>query len=291
MPFADDFNDIYKIGIKETAERLGAYAERVDEQMFEGAMLDRIVNQINKADVIVADMTGRNPNVFYEVGYAHALGKVVILITQKAADIPFDLKHYQHIIYEGKIDRLRTDLGHRLEWALNQKSRARTVASPLTVRSANVNIPNARAGSPAPTVAKHTLVEYGSLIFYVRNATLELLPSLTHLYLFTESKRRVVPLMQGEADDGATTQAVTAFSLSPSEATDALVKQYRLPATLPSMPPGAIERLKIPVRFPKAVANVVEVALKLRIHVGPDVCDFPFLLNYRMRSKVTPSKE
>src|SRR5215471_9073888 len=99
MPFDEKFDDIYRFGIKGGAEDAGAYAERVDEQIFVEGMLDRIFNQINKADVIVADMTGKNPNVFYEVGYAHALNKVVLLITQSAEDIPFDLKHRQHIVY------------------------------------------------------------------------------------------------------------------------------------------------------------------------------------------------
>ncbi len=70
MPFATDFDDIYEIGIKEAAETAGAYAERLDKQMFAENILQRMYNQINKADVLVADMTGRNPNVFYEVGYA-----------------------------------------------------------------------------------------------------------------------------------------------------------------------------------------------------------------------------
>src|SRR5690606_10986458 len=68
MPFEHRYNDVYKFGIKGAAEAAGAYAERVDEQNFTEGMLDRIFNQINKADVIIADMTGKNPNVFYEVG-------------------------------------------------------------------------------------------------------------------------------------------------------------------------------------------------------------------------------
>ena len=58
MPFAEDFDDIYNIGIKEAAEASGAYAERLDEQIFTQNILERLYNQINKADVIVADMTG-----------------------------------------------------------------------------------------------------------------------------------------------------------------------------------------------------------------------------------------
>src|SRR5437870_420423 len=104
MPFDQTFDDIYKFGIKGAAQDAGAYAERIDEQIFTEGILDRVFNQINKADVIVADMTGRNPNVFYEVGYAHALGKIGLLLTQDAADIPLDLKH-QHIVYGGSIDK------------------------------------------------------------------------------------------------------------------------------------------------------------------------------------------
>ncbi|MCZ7382683.1 MAG: hypothetical protein O8C64_14075 [Candidatus Methanoperedens sp.] len=123
MPFDEKFNDAYKFGIKGAAEDVGAYAERVDEQIFTEGILDRIFNQISKADVIVADMTGRNPNVFYEVGYAHALGKIVLLLTQNAEDIPFDLKHRPHIVYGGKIETLRNKLTERLIWAIDKSKK------------------------------------------------------------------------------------------------------------------------------------------------------------------------
>src|SRR5205085_8029616 len=120
MPFDKKFNDIYKYGIKGAAEDVDAYAERIDEQIFKEGILDRVFNQINKADVIVADMTGRNPNVFYEVGYAHALGKIVLLLTQQGDDIPFDLKHHQHIVYGGSIEVLKSQLISRIAWAINE---------------------------------------------------------------------------------------------------------------------------------------------------------------------------
>ena len=67
MPFDASFDDVYDLGIKPAANSAGAYCERVDEQIFEGSILARVYNQIAKADLIVADMSGRNPNVFYEV--------------------------------------------------------------------------------------------------------------------------------------------------------------------------------------------------------------------------------
>ena len=119
MPFHSDFDDIYQLGIKAACVSAGAYCERVDEQIFAENILDRVYNQIAKADLIVSEMTGRNPNVFYETGYAHALKKQVILLTQNADDIPFDLKHYPHIIYNGKITQLKTDLEKRIKWFID----------------------------------------------------------------------------------------------------------------------------------------------------------------------------
>ncbi|MCG7893231.1 MAG: hypothetical protein JAZ12_02135 [Candidatus Thiodiazotropha taylori] len=118
MPFNEKFTDIYELGIKAASIETGAYCERVDEQIFEERILDRIYNQIAKADIIISDMTDRNPNVFYEAGYAHALGKRVILITQKSDDIPFDLKHFPHIIYGGVITELKEELQRRIAWAI-----------------------------------------------------------------------------------------------------------------------------------------------------------------------------
>lgn len=116
MPFSEEFEDVYRIGIKEACDKAGAYCERVDEQIFSERILDRVYNQIAKADLIVADMSGRNPNVFYEVGYAHALGKLTILLTKSADDIPFDLKHFTHIVYGTKISGLRDELEKRVKY-------------------------------------------------------------------------------------------------------------------------------------------------------------------------------
>jgi hypothetical protein len=124
MPFDEAFDDIYKLGIKPACESAEAYCERIDEQIFNENILSRLYNQINKADLIVADMTGRNANVFYETGYAHALNKRVILLTQNADDIPFDLKHYPHIVYSGRITLLKDELQRRVQWYLAQPEQA-----------------------------------------------------------------------------------------------------------------------------------------------------------------------
>jgi len=116
MPFSPDFDDTYQLGIRAACDAANTYCERVDEQIFTESILQRVYNQIARADLIIADMTGRNPNVFYETGYAHALGRPVILLTQNSDDIPFDLKHYPHIIYGGKIAALKLELEKRVRW-------------------------------------------------------------------------------------------------------------------------------------------------------------------------------
>ena len=91
-------------------------------QTFYESILERIYNQIGKADIVISDVTGRSPNVFYETGYAHALGKTVILLASTADDIPFDLQHYSHIVYEGRISYLKEELQRRVRWYIENPS-------------------------------------------------------------------------------------------------------------------------------------------------------------------------
>jgi hypothetical protein len=51
------------------------------------------------AGAIIADCTGRNPNVFYEIGIAHTIGKQVILLSQDVEDVPADLRYYRYLLY------------------------------------------------------------------------------------------------------------------------------------------------------------------------------------------------
>ncbi|MGH8660124.1 MAG: hypothetical protein ACREV4_17105 [Gammaproteobacteria bacterium] len=62
--------------------------------------MDQVWSGINAAKVLVAELTTRNPNVFYELGLAHALKKPVVLISSNESDVPFDLKHIRVIYYD-----------------------------------------------------------------------------------------------------------------------------------------------------------------------------------------------
>jgi hypothetical protein len=135
IPFNDAFEDIYKLGIKEAAKQVDLVAERLDEQMFREGMLDRIYRQIDAADIIIADMSTKNPNVFYEVGYAHAKDKLCILLTSNGDDIPFDLKHRRHIVYDNSISYLKDELVKHLEWAKSEIENIRKSQIRIEMRS------------------------------------------------------------------------------------------------------------------------------------------------------------
>ena len=99
MPFASAFNDIYKNLIKEPLERVGFTVVRADDILSQQNILRDIIDSIANSDLIIADLTDINPNVFYELGIAHALDKPVLLLTQDIAEVPFDLKSYRILEY------------------------------------------------------------------------------------------------------------------------------------------------------------------------------------------------
>lgn len=163
MPFSDSFRDTYQFGIKQACEELGCYCERVDEQIYHESMLARIYNQIGKADILVADMSERNPNVFYEVGYAHGLGKKVILLTRDSADIPFDLKHFPHIVYGGQITKLKQELSRQVRWLTENPERR----DELMVSSLEIFLDDRRVSDDSSIVVKFGKHSGGDKSFFI----------------------------------------------------------------------------------------------------------------------------
>jgi len=100
MPFLPELRPVYDDHLKSVADRLGMSIARADDFFTAGHVIEEVWTAVVAAKVIVADCTGRNPNVFYEIGLAHAIGKPVILITSDQEDVPFDLRHRRYIRYE-----------------------------------------------------------------------------------------------------------------------------------------------------------------------------------------------
>lgn len=101
MPFRPELNYFYLYIQQHLSDEHGIHCERGDHNILTKPLLEKIRSQILEADVIIADITGRNPNVLYELGLADAYGKRVILITQDSSeDVPTDIKHLEFIKYE-----------------------------------------------------------------------------------------------------------------------------------------------------------------------------------------------
>jgi hypothetical protein len=98
-PFAEPFDSIYDGYVTPTFVNEGFSIVRADQLYGTEPIIEDIWTAINEASLIVADVTGRNPNVAYEIGIAHTVGKPVIMVTQNIADVPFDLRHLRCIVY------------------------------------------------------------------------------------------------------------------------------------------------------------------------------------------------
>lgn len=95
MPFDDEFDAVYEHLIKKPLEEAGFVVDRADSLLNQRNILQDIVEGIAQSDLVVADLTDLNPNVFYELGLAHALGKRTVIITRDLSSLPFDLRSYR----------------------------------------------------------------------------------------------------------------------------------------------------------------------------------------------------
>jgi len=97
-PFAPQFEPVFN-AIRNAAAVAGFRTLRAKDIWEHSSVIQDVFSLIFKAHIVVCDFTGKNPNVFYETGIAHTLGKHVVPITQSAADIPFDLRHHRYLSY------------------------------------------------------------------------------------------------------------------------------------------------------------------------------------------------
>lgn len=99
MPFAREMQPVFE-RIQALAQGLGLSVKRGDDFFTPRPVMEDVWAALHVARMIVADCTGRNPNVFYEIGLAHAIGRHTILISRAIDDVPFDLRHLRVILYE-----------------------------------------------------------------------------------------------------------------------------------------------------------------------------------------------
>ena len=116
MPFNAGFTPVYE-SMKAGVEAAGMRCLRADDIWERDHILDDVLSLIWRARVVIADLSGKNPNVFYEAGIAHTLGRDTILVAQSMDDIPFDLQGIRALKYlnngEGR-DALTKGIASRL---------------------------------------------------------------------------------------------------------------------------------------------------------------------------------
>jgi hypothetical protein len=103
MQFGEPYDTVYRSVIRHEAKRLGFDVIRIDEVNRPGIIFQDIQRKIEDATVVIAEITAPNQNVYYEVGYAHALNKPTILLAQRGKELPFDIRSYRVIFYDDSI--------------------------------------------------------------------------------------------------------------------------------------------------------------------------------------------
>lgn len=120
MQFSKEFNELYTNVIESVCNEFDIKAVRADDIYNNGMVIQDIIREISESQLVIADITPNNPNVYYEVGFAHAKQKQVILLCDRSrSELPFDLSSFRTIFYEnsisGKVDiekKLRKHLEH-----------------------------------------------------------------------------------------------------------------------------------------------------------------------------------
>ncbi len=128
MPFGHWFDTYYKELFAPAIKDAGMEPLRADELFSTGTVIEQIWEQIQKAKILLADLTGKNANVFYELGLAHAAHKPVVFTSGSLDDVPFDLRHLRVIIYDIHDpfwgEKLKTSLAAYLKNAKNEPEKS-----------------------------------------------------------------------------------------------------------------------------------------------------------------------
>ncbi len=157
MPFAEEFVDVYQHLIADGLESAGYIVKRADDIKSQNNIIGDIIEGIVSSDLVVADLTGANPNVYYELGIAHALNKKVILITQEIDDLPFDLRSYRVISYSVHFAKMNQAKEELIELAIEAFKGSLPFGNPVKDFS-NINIQSVEKTQP-PTHAELLVTE------------------------------------------------------------------------------------------------------------------------------------
>lgn len=164
MPFGGWFDTYYESIYCPAIESAGLTPRRADDLMRPSTIVHDIWEYTREAKIVLADLTGQNPNVFYELGLAHAIAKPAILLTESLNDVPFDLRALRVIEFNKSAPNWGALLKEQIQQSLKEVLR-----SPLeSVLPAFLNV-NAQRGKPAVTEHQKELLEIRQDVERLRN--------------------------------------------------------------------------------------------------------------------------
>ena len=149
MPFASEFDDVYQSLIREPLISAGYQVFRGDDLLNQNNILEEIIGSIERSSLLIADLSTANPNVYYELGLAHAFQRPVVLFAQDIAEVPFDLRSYRIIQYSTHFAKMNAAIASFK--SLLQGIEAGTVSFGSPVSDFGLLEPSRQRGPPSAT--------------------------------------------------------------------------------------------------------------------------------------------
>jgi DNA-binding MarR family transcriptional regulator len=210
MPFDPAYDDVFEYGIRRTLARRGIESFRMDQVPGSINLIEQMIRHLCEADLIVADLTGANANVLYELGVAHAAGasRQAVLIAENGSEVPFDLAPYKVVYYDRSfrgIENLSDHLLREIDAIEQGDIAANPVLDYLSRKARRPARKISESGSEAASAQlSHALVQY--LVLSDLSALLaeESAPSLTDLCqrLGVASRKSVVEAVRNLENAG-----------------------------------------------------------------------------------------
>jgi hypothetical protein len=216
MPFAKQFDPVFTVMKSVLSEEMGMSCTRTDELLGGGNIIEDILREIATSELIIVDVTGKNPNVFYELGITHmckAMEKV-LLLSQEVDSIPFDLRPFRHIIYSPTAKGLKA-----LSIALKEATNA------VSQKVHRIFLDSRGKGALADRLMGSDRSLYGFEIFdgYPGHQATKLRLQVTRFFITDKQNTEVVfnsgiGLVLGESTSIRGTQWVITYELAPDGA-------------------------------------------------------------------------
>jgi hypothetical protein len=131
LPLGKLFDEVYQSGIAPACEELGLTVTRLGSEFSTENQLGSVCGEIEKAELVIADLTARNPNVMYQVGYAHGTGKRVLFLARHGEDFPFDRAKHALIVHSGDVSFLKEELVSWISGGGTATQRTETADAPV----------------------------------------------------------------------------------------------------------------------------------------------------------------